>query len=93
MKKIISIIVFSISTSAFAWGDREQGILTGIALYHLHKQSQHHNHHHSHVRSVPEVVYVVPAQRHVYPSYYTCLVQIYDPITNTHRNEAMTCVR
>ena len=91
MKKIIAFIVFCISTSAFAWGDREQGILTGIALYHLHKQTQQHQH--SHVRVVPEAVYVVPAHRHVYPSYYTCLVQVYDPITNTHRNEAMTCVR
>lgn len=26
-------------------------------------------------------------------TYYNCLVRVYDPVTNTHRNEVMTCVR
>ena len=31
----------------------------------------------------------LPAQ----PAYYDCLVQVYDPVTNTYRNEVRTCVR
>jgi hypothetical protein len=33
MKKVIAglLVSFMFSTSAFAWGDREQGILTGVA--------------------------------------------------------------
>lgn len=26
-------------------------------------------------------------------TYFNCLVRVYDPVTNTHRNEVMTCVR
>jgi hypothetical protein len=26
-------------------------------------------------------------------TYYNCLVRVYDPITNSYRNEVMTCVR
>ena len=29
----------------------------------------------------------------VQPIYYDCLVQVYDPATNTYRNEVRTCVR
>ena len=34
-------------------------------------------------------VYVTPPVT----DYYQCLVQVYDPITNTYRNEVRTCVR
>lgn len=39
--------------------------------------------------SQPTIVYPTqPIQQ-----YYNCLVQVYDPITNTYRNEPRTCIR
>lgn len=39
--------------------------------------------------SQPAIIYPTqPAQQ-----YYGCLVQVYDPITNSYRNEPRTCIR
>ena len=42
----------------------------------------------------PTIVYQPPSI--VYnpvPTYYQCLVQVYDPVTGLYRNEVMTCAR
>ena len=103
MKKFI-VTVFAglvLSNSAFAWGEREQGALAGIAgfwaIQQLHKAGQ------------PQVIYqqtppvivqqpqVIVQQSPVYvypiPNYYSCLVQVQDPYSGVIRNEVRTCVR
>jgi hypothetical protein len=36
---------------------------------------------------------VIQSQVVIQRQYYSCLVQVYDPSTNTARNEVMTCVK
>ena len=96
MKKFIVTAIAGLvfSNSAFAWGDREQGALAGIAglwvIQQLHKAGQ------------PQVIYqqtppVIVQQSPVYvypiPNYYSCLVQVQDPYSGVIRNEVRTCVR
>lgn len=38
-------------------------------------------------RAPPTIVQPLPQ-----PRYYDCLVQVYDPYTNTYRNEVRTCI-
>lgn len=47
------------------------------------------------INPMPPVVVPTPAVPPLYPgvTYYNCLARVYDPITNTHRNEVLTCVR
>ena len=103
MKKFIVTVIAGLvfSNSAFAWGDREQGALAGIAglwaIQQLHRAGQ------------PQVIYqqtppvivqqppVIVQQSPVYvypvPNYYSCLVQVQDPYSGVIRNEVRTCVR
>ena len=102
MKKFIVTVIAGLvfSNSAFAWGDREQGALAGIAglwaIQQLHRAGQ------------PQVIYqqtppvivqqppVIVQQSPVYvypiPNYYSCLVQVQDPYSGIIRNEVRTCV-
>lgn len=44
----------------------------------------------------PPQVYYTPVPPPVYnpmPTYYQCLVQVYDPVYNIYRNEVATCTR
>lgn len=102
MKKVIVALLLAVTATApaYAWGDREQGILSGIAgvlLWQRLNQPQV-------IQQVPvpvpapAPVIIHPNQPSVYNgidlrSYYNCLVTVYDPLTNTYRNQVMTCVR
>lgn len=95
MKKVIAALLIScFSLPAFAWGDREQGILSGIAGYWM---LQKLNEPKVVVEQQPSVVVQQPRIIHrqgpVGVEYYNCLVRVYDPQTGYYRNEVMTCVR
>lgn len=97
MKKFIAVFLVSWSLTG-----------TAIAQ-HRHYQHHHHHRSHSHwiapalggiiagaiianAASQPQPVIVVP--QHLQPvEYYQCLVQVFDPYTNTYRNEVRTCIR
>lgn len=57
MKKLISVLFLGIlvSTSAHAWGEREQGIVTGIAGLWMYQQLQKAGEH-----PEPTVIYQTP---------------------------------
>lgn len=57
MKKLVSILVFGFvfSSSAHAWGDREQGIVTGIASLWMYQQLQKAGE-----QPAPTVIYQTP---------------------------------
>ena len=76
---------------------------------HYHHYHHHHHRSHSHwiapalggiiagaiianAASQPQPVIVVP-QYSQPVEYYQCLVQVFDPYTNTYRNEVRTCIR
>ena len=67
MKKIIASLLISstIATPAMAWGDREQGILTGVAglwvVQQLHRAGQQQQQP-VYVHQQPQVVYVPVVQ-------------------------------
>lgn len=102
MKKFIVTVITGLvfCNSAFAWGDREQGALAGIAGLWAFQQLQR--------AGQPQVIYqqppVIVQQPQViisqppiinYPilNYYSCLVQVQDPYSGVIRNEVRTCVR
>jgi hypothetical protein len=103
MKKFIVVVLagLAFSNSAFAWGEREQGALAGIAGLWAFQQLQR--------AGQPQVIYqqtppVIVQQPQViiqqppiysYPirNYYSCLVQVQDPYTGIIRNEVRTCVQ
>jgi len=64
MKKVIAslLIASTIATPAMAWGDREQGILTGVAglwvVQQLHRAGQQQQPQPVIVHQQPQVVYV-----------------------------------
>lgn len=84
-------------------------LTNSVDAQHRHYHHHHHHRSHSHwiapalggiiagaiianAASQPQPVIVVP--QHLQPvEYYQCLVQVYDPYTNTYRNEVRTCVR
>ena len=105
MKKIIAIVALLLSTSAFAqhghYGHQGHqshryhggggsgkwvapligGVLLGAIISDARANQQ--------VPQTPVIVQQFPIYQ---PNTFSCLVQVYDPITNTLRNEVMTCV-
>lgn len=92
---LIALLISTFAVPAFAWGDREQGILSGIAGYWM---LQRLNEPKVVVEQQPPVVVQQsPRVIHRHPpvgvEYYNCLVRVYDPQSGIYRNEVMTCVR
>ena len=104
MKKIIAIVALLLSTSAFAQhghyghhGHRYHGnggggsgkwvapliggVLLGAIISDARASQQ--------VPQTPVIVQQFPIYQ---PNTFSCLVQVYDPITQVVRNEVMTCV-
>ena len=103
MKKFIVTVIAGLvfSNSAFAWGDREQGALAGIAGLWVFQQLQKTGQPQVINQQSPPVivqqsqVIVHQPPVFVYPlqNYYSCLVQVQDPYSGIIRNEVRTCVR
>ena len=97
MKKIALALLLSlgVTTSAYAWGDREQGILSGIAgillLNKLNERPVTQQQQQPPIVIDPVIVSPAPPPR--YREYYSCLVRVYDPRYGVFRNEVMTCVK
>jgi len=75
MKKILAtaaVIGAMASTPAMAWGEREQGILTGIVGT-IILQDIYGNRHHGHVQQQPQVIVQQPAP--VYQNNTTVIIQ------------------
>ena len=102
MKKIIAIVALLLSTSAFAQhghyghhGHRYHGggsggkwvapliggVLIGAIISDARANQQ--------VSQTPVIIQQFPIYQ---PNTFSCLVQVYDPITQVIRNEVMTCV-
>lgn len=96
MKKFITLFLVS-------W------LLTSTAIAQHRHYHHHYHRSHSHwiapalggiiagaiianAASQPQPVIVVP-QYSQPVEYYQCLVQVFDPYTNTYRNEVRTCIR
>ena len=103
MKKFIVTVITGLvfSNSAFAWGDREQGALAGIAGLWAFQQLQRAGQPQVINQQSPPVIVQQPQvivhqpPVFVYPlqNYYSCLVQVQDPYSGIIRNEVRTCVR
>lgn len=102
MKKFIVTVIagLAFSSSAFAWGDREQGALAGIAGLWAFQQLQRAGQPQVIYQQPPVIVHqpqVIISQPPIinYPilNYYSCLVQVQDPYSGYIRNEVRTCVR
>ena len=104
MKKIIAIVALLLSTSAFAQhghyghhGHRYHGnggggsgkwvapLIGGVLLGAIISDARAN-------QQVPQTPVIVQQFPIYQPNTFSCLVQVYDPITNTLRNEVMTCV-
>ena len=105
MKKIIAIVALLLSTSAFAqhghYGHHGHcyhgnggggsgkwvapligGVLLGAIISDARANQQ--------VPQTPVIVQQFPIYQ---PNTFSCLVQVYDPITQVIRNEVMTCIK
>jgi len=100
MKKIIALLIFSLSTSSFALDNGTKALLGSLLIYSLHKnindQPRIINYHPAKMQQ--EIVTIITDQmpqrnRNNLQEHYNCLVQVYDPVSNHYRNEVMTCVR
>ena len=101
MKKIIAIVVLLLSTSVFAnpyhhgHGHRYHGgggsgkwvapLIGGVLLGAIISDARANQQ----ASQPPVVVQQFPIYQ---PNTFNCLVQVYDPITRTVRNEVMTCI-
>jgi hypothetical protein len=102
MKKFIVTVIAGLvfSNSAFAWGDREQGALAGIAgLWAIQQLQRGGQPQVVYQQSPPVIVQQAPVIIHQPPiysfpirNYYSCLVQVQDPYSGVIRNEVRTCV-
>ena len=96
MKKFLILCTMILASSAFAnpyhHGHRNYGgsnwvapliggVLIGAIISDARANQQ--------VPQTPVIVQQFPIYQ---PNTFSCLVQVYDPITNTLRNEVMTCV-
>ena len=99
-KLLVGLLAVCVASPAFAWGDREQGILTGVAGYWLFdkfRQSGGFT-----PQPQPRVyggsvgVYpptVPPQQPYAGPNYvYTCYVQVADPYTGMIELKQQVCM-
>ena len=102
MKKIIAIVALLLSTSAFAQhghfghhGHRYHGgggsgkwvapLIGGVLLGAIITDARAN-------QQVPQTPVIVQQFPIYQPNTFSCLVQVYDPITQVVRNEVMTCV-
>ena len=103
MKKIIAIVALLLSTSAFAQhghyghhGHRYHGngggsgkwvapLIGGVLLGAIISDARAN-------QQVPQTPVIVQQFPIYQPNTFSCLVQVYDPITQVVRNEVMTCV-
>ena len=100
MKKFLVVLLLLVSASAFAqyrhpgyYGHRHGGggnwvapLIGGAILGAVITDAARAN------QPVPQPPIII--QQPIYqPNTYNCLVQVYDPITRTVRNEVMTCVK
>ena len=102
MKKFIVTVIAGLvfSNSAFAWGEREQGALAGIAglwvIQQLHRGGQPQAIYQQTppviVQQSPVIIQQPPVYSFPIRNYYNCLVQVQDPFTGAIRNEVRTCV-
>ena len=103
MKKIIAIVALLLSTSAFAqhghhghYGHRYYGgggngkwvapLIGGVLLGAIITDARANQQ----ASQPPIVVQQFPIYQ---PNTFSCLVQVYDPITQVIRNEVMTCIK
>lgn len=102
MKNLTAALVLSLAaTSAFAWGDREQGILAGAAgvliLNEIFKNNQQAQViHQPQVVQQPQVIYSPPPQVVVVPQpsqIVGCVVTVYDQNGRPVRSESRACVQ
>lgn len=87
MKKVLVGLILTVTvTSAYAWGAREQGILTGVIGTIIVQKV---------MEPKPAPVYVPPPVVIHQPrvEYFNCIIQVYDPHTGIIRNEVRTCSR
>lgn len=84
MKKVLICAALVVSNTAFAWGDREQGILTGIAATMVYQHINEANQSGRVRQSAPVVVYPAPVYaqpvtrvEHYYPQPQTCVKKIF----------------
>lgn len=104
MKKlaIVLSVFLGLSSTAYAWGDREQGALTALGTIWLLNQVNKngsvvqepqiiHQQRSVIIQQSPVIVDPVIVPRRV--EYYNCLIRVYDPRIGAFRNEVMTCVR
>ena len=105
MKKIIAIVALLLSTSAFAQhghyghhGHRYHGnggggsgkwvapLIGGVLLGAIISDARAN-------QQVPQTPVIVQQFPIYQPNTFSCLVQVYDPITQVIRNEVMTCIK
>lgn len=107
-KLLAGLLALAISSPAFAWGDREQGILTGIAGYWLFDKFRNMPQQQPQPRVYGGGVYnggvygggvgmypptVPPQQPYAGPNYvYTCYVQVADPYTGMVEVRQQVCM-
>lgn len=85
---------------AWAWGDREQGILTGVAgywlfnrLYNLPQQPPYDPRMINGVSPSPYLNGSMYQSPGLIPQTYNCLVPVRDPLTGQVRNQVYLCVQ
>ena len=105
MKKIIAIVALLLSTSAFAQhghyghhGHRYHGgggsgngkwvapLIGGVLLGAIISDARAN-------QQVPQTPVIIQQFPIYQPNTFSCLVQVYDPITQVIRNEVMTCIK
>ena len=106
-KLLAGLLALTIASPALAWGDREQGILTGVAGYWLfdkfrnmpqqqqypQQQQQYPRTQQGGVYMPPQVVSQPPLQPHQGVNYvYTCYVQVADPYTGMVSIQQQVCL-
>ena len=89
-KLLIGLLALTIVSPAMAWGDREQGILTGAAgMWLFQKFSKENSHNHN---ETPTVIQSVPPMQPQGNYVYTCYVQVQDPVTGTINLQQQVCM-
>lgn len=100
MKKLITLLLFSFSTSTFAIDSGTKALLGTMAIYYLHKEINDQprviNHHPAKMQQ--EIVTIITDQlpqrnRNHYTEQYNCVVQVYDSVSNHYQNQTMVCLR
>ncbi len=101
-KLLTALLALSIASPALAWGDREQGILTGVAGYWLfdkfrnmpqQQPQQYPRGQQGGVYMPQQINTVPPMQPHQGVNYvYTCYVQVADPYTGMVSIQQQVCM-